>query len=181
MHGNIFGTCRRAMYQFIYKINKVCFVTCPNCLLWTASFCIFISNFVRVQMISTKTFDWSPVQIAGKINRFIREYGLRDIGQLEQDLVFGDAGAKEVISILRSKQVKRNKKTGLLLSPFQFDFILCLTCFFYQGYESRKQVEVADYIWNCISRKVWRWQRGKVDAGISQKKTPVLMIYWLYK
>lgn len=61
-------------------------------------------------MISTKTFDWSPVQIAGKINRFIREYGLRDIGQLEQDLVFGDAGAKEVISILRSKQVKRNKK-----------------------------------------------------------------------
>ncbi|PUZ70847.1 hypothetical protein GQ55_2G268500 [Panicum hallii var. hallii] len=44
------------------------------------------------------------IEIAGKINRFIREYGLRDIGQLEQDLVFGDAGAKEVISILRSKQ-----------------------------------------------------------------------------
>ncbi|KAF0903315.1 hypothetical protein E2562_026591 [Oryza meyeriana var. granulata] len=44
------------------------------------------------------------IEIAGKINKFIREYGLRDIGQLEQDLVFGDAGAKEVISILRSKQ-----------------------------------------------------------------------------
>jgi syntaxin-binding protein 1 len=56
-------------------------------------------------MISSKTFDQSLVQIAGKINRCIREYGLRDIGQLEQDLVFGDAGAKEVISILRSKQV----------------------------------------------------------------------------
>jgi len=56
-------------------------------------------------MISSKTFDQSLVQIAGKINTCIREYGLRDIGQLEQDLVFGDAGAKEVISILRSKQV----------------------------------------------------------------------------
>uniref|UniRef100_A0A0E0L7G7 Uncharacterized protein n=1 Tax=Oryza punctata TaxID=4537 RepID=A0A0E0L7G7_ORYPU len=44
------------------------------------------------------------IEIAGKINKFIREYGLRDIGQLEQDLVFGDAAAKEVISILRSKQ-----------------------------------------------------------------------------
>jgi syntaxin-binding protein 1 len=51
-------------------------------------------------------------QIAGKINKFIREYGLRDIGQVEQDLVFGDAGAKEVINLLRSKQVciERNLK-----------------------------------------------------------------------
>jgi hypothetical protein len=63
---------------------------------------------------------------------------------------------------------KEKRKTGLLLSPFQFDFVLCLTClFYYQGYESRKQIEVADNICNCISRKVWRWQRGKVDAGIS--------------
>lgn len=44
------------------------------------------------------------IEIAGKINRFIREYALRDLGQVEQDLVFGDAGAKEVISLLRSKQ-----------------------------------------------------------------------------
>ncbi|KAJ8460228.1 hypothetical protein OPV22_033154 [Ensete ventricosum] len=44
------------------------------------------------------------VEIAGKINTMIREAGLRDIGQLEQDLVFGDAGAKEVISFLRRKQ-----------------------------------------------------------------------------
>ncbi|TVU12758.1 hypothetical protein EJB05_46428 [Eragrostis curvula] len=44
------------------------------------------------------------IEIAGKINKFIREYGLRDIGQLEQDLVFGDAGAKEMISTLRSMQ-----------------------------------------------------------------------------
>uniref|UniRef100_A0A0E0PT56 Uncharacterized protein n=1 Tax=Oryza rufipogon TaxID=4529 RepID=A0A0E0PT56_ORYRU len=44
------------------------------------------------------------IEIAGKINKFIREYGLRDIGQVEQDLVFGDAAAKEVINILRSKQ-----------------------------------------------------------------------------
>lgn len=31
--------------------------------------------------------------------------GLRELGQLEQDLVFGDAGTKEVINFLRMKQV----------------------------------------------------------------------------
>lgn len=46
------------------------------------------------------------LQIAGKINRIIRETGLRELGQLEQDLVFGDAGAKDVINFLRTKQVK---------------------------------------------------------------------------
>ena len=45
------------------------------------------------------------IQIAGKINRIIREMGLRELGQLEQDLVFGDAGAKDVINFLRTKQV----------------------------------------------------------------------------
>ncbi|KAK6162504.1 hypothetical protein DH2020_002345 [Rehmannia glutinosa] len=44
------------------------------------------------------------VEIAGKINTIIRESGLRELGQLEQDLVFGDAGTKEVITFLRSKQ-----------------------------------------------------------------------------
>ncbi|XP_024019042.1 protein transport Sec1a isoform X1 [Morus notabilis] len=44
------------------------------------------------------------VEIAGKINKIIRETGLRELGQLEQDLVFGDAGAKDVINFLRTKQ-----------------------------------------------------------------------------
>ncbi|XVE76969.1 hypothetical protein DITRI_Ditri13aG0023800 [Diplodiscus trichospermus] len=44
------------------------------------------------------------VEIAGTINELIRDMGLRDLGQLEQDLVFGDAGAKEVINFLRTKQ-----------------------------------------------------------------------------
>ncbi|PON58678.1 Sec1-like protein [Trema orientale] len=44
------------------------------------------------------------VEIAGKINRIIRDMGLRELGQLEQDLVFGDAGAKDVINFLRTKQ-----------------------------------------------------------------------------
>ncbi|XP_015950851.1 protein transport Sec1a-like [Arachis duranensis] len=44
------------------------------------------------------------VEIAGKINTIIRENELRDLGQLEQDLVFGDAGAKEVINYLLKKQ-----------------------------------------------------------------------------
>ncbi|CAI9770317.1 unnamed protein product [Fraxinus pennsylvanica] len=44
------------------------------------------------------------VEIAGKLNAIIREVGLRELGQLEQDLVFGDAGTKEVINFLRMKQ-----------------------------------------------------------------------------
>ncbi|KAK1285793.1 SNARE-interacting protein KEULE [Acorus calamus] len=44
------------------------------------------------------------VEIAGKISRVIKELGLRELGQLEQDLVFGDAGTKEVINFLRTKQ-----------------------------------------------------------------------------
>ncbi|MCD7447191.1 Protein transport Sec1a, partial [Datura stramonium] len=44
------------------------------------------------------------VELAGEINKIIRETGLRELGQLEQDLVFGDAGTKEVIHFLRSKQ-----------------------------------------------------------------------------
>ncbi|KAG2677518.1 hypothetical protein I3760_12G101300 [Carya illinoinensis] len=44
------------------------------------------------------------VEIAGKINRTIRESGLRELGQLEQDLVFGDAGMKDVIKFLTTKE-----------------------------------------------------------------------------
>ncbi|KAI5392144.1 Protein transport Sec1a [Lathyrus oleraceus] len=42
--------------------------------------------------------------IAGKINTIIRDAALRELGQLEQDLVFGDAAAKDVINFLRTKQ-----------------------------------------------------------------------------
>lgn len=51
------------------------------------------------------TLGTSLVQVAGKINKLIRELGLKELGQLEQDLVFGDAGTKEVINFLRTKQV----------------------------------------------------------------------------
>ncbi|CAL5437157.1 unnamed protein product [Camellia sinensis] len=56
------------------------------------------------------------VDIAGKVNNIIKEMGLRDIGQLEQDLVFGDAGTKDVINFLRTKQdVTRENKLRLLM------------------------------------------------------------------
>lgn len=54
---------------------------------------------------------------------------LRELGQLEQDLVFGDAGTKEVINFLRSKQVLLSLyvfPTGVpiaLLLGFSFDII----------------------------------------------------------
>ncbi|KAG0496023.1 hypothetical protein HPP92_000714 [Vanilla planifolia] len=56
------------------------------------------------------------VEIAGKLNTLIRDLGLRHIGQLEQDLVFGDAGAKEVINFLRANQeVSPENKLRLLM------------------------------------------------------------------
>ncbi|KAF6148130.1 hypothetical protein GIB67_011905 [Kingdonia uniflora] len=67
------------------------------------------------------------VEIAGKINKIIRELGLRDLGQLEQDLVFGDAGTKEVINFLRTKQdaTPENKLRLLMIysavSPEKFE------------------------------------------------------------
>ncbi|MED6106852.1 hypothetical protein PIB30_008551 [Stylosanthes scabra] len=44
------------------------------------------------------------VEIAGKINSIIRETGLRELGQLEQDIVFGDAGMKDVIKFFTTKE-----------------------------------------------------------------------------
>lgn len=45
------------------------------------------------------------VQIADKLNGIIKEQHLKDVGQLEQDLVFGDAGTKELINFLRTRLV----------------------------------------------------------------------------
>ncbi|KAL8053657.1 hypothetical protein ABFX02_05G087100 [Erythranthe guttata] len=56
------------------------------------------------------------VDIAGKINKIIRETGLKEVGQLEQDLVFADAGTKELINFLRVKEdVSRENKLRLLM------------------------------------------------------------------
>ncbi|XP_011029096.1 PREDICTED: SNARE-interacting protein KEULE [Populus euphratica] len=56
------------------------------------------------------------VEIAGKINRIIRESGLRELGQLEQDLVFGDAGMTDVIKFLTTKEdATRENKLRLLM------------------------------------------------------------------
>ncbi|KAK1408861.1 hypothetical protein QVD17_40970 [Tagetes erecta] len=44
------------------------------------------------------------VEIAGKINAKISSDGLRDLGQIEQDLVFGDAGNKELIEYLEENE-----------------------------------------------------------------------------
>ncbi|EEF51007.1 SNARE-interacting protein KEULE [Ricinus communis] len=56
------------------------------------------------------------VEIAGKVNRIIRELGLRDIGQLEQDLVFGDKGTTDVIRFLNTNEgATRENKLRLLM------------------------------------------------------------------
>lgn len=67
------------------------------------------------------------VEIAGKLNIIIREQCLRDVGQLEQDLVFGDAGTKELINFFRTQLgVSRENKLRLLMiyaaiNPEKFD------------------------------------------------------------
>ncbi|KAG5144598.1 hypothetical protein JHK84_030141 [Glycine max] len=56
------------------------------------------------------------VEIAGKINRIIRESGLRELGQLEQDLVFGDATTKDVIKFFTmTEDIAHENKLRLLM------------------------------------------------------------------
>ncbi|KAI3813013.1 hypothetical protein L1987_17726 [Smallanthus sonchifolius] len=56
------------------------------------------------------------IDIADKIGKIITESGLKEVGQLEQDLVFGDAGTKEVINFLRTKpDATRESKLRLLM------------------------------------------------------------------
>ncbi|XP_062102663.1 SNARE-interacting protein KEULE-like isoform X2 [Humulus lupulus] len=43
------------------------------------------------------------IEIAGKIDRSIRDLGLKELGQLEQNLVFGEAGLKDVLKYLTKK------------------------------------------------------------------------------
>ena len=45
------------------------------------------------------------LQIAEKLFDIIKQEHLKDVGQLEQDLVFGDAGTKELIDFFRTRQV----------------------------------------------------------------------------
>ncbi|KAK4489866.1 hypothetical protein RD792_000513 [Penstemon davidsonii] len=67
------------------------------------------------------------VDIAGKIDKIISESGLKEVGELEQNLVFGDAGTKELINFLRVKEdVSRENKLRLLMiyaavNPEKFD------------------------------------------------------------
>ncbi|XP_062225280.1 probable protein transport Sec1a isoform X2 [Phragmites australis] len=56
------------------------------------------------------------VEIAGKLNNIIKEQHLKVVGQLEQDLAFGDAGTKELINFLRTHlDVSRENKLRLLM------------------------------------------------------------------
>jgi len=46
---------------------------------------------------------YAHVELASRINRAIDERALEDLGTLEQDLVYGDATSKEVITFLSNK------------------------------------------------------------------------------
>lgn len=44
------------------------------------------------------------LEIASKIDKVIGDKGLVDLGKLEQDLVFGDATSKEIITYISTNQ-----------------------------------------------------------------------------
>ncbi|KAI9072495.1 hypothetical protein K1719_045542 [Acacia pycnantha] len=67
---------------------------------------------------------------AGKINRIIRELGLRELGQMEQDLVFGDAGTKDVIKFLTANE-DRTRETKLR-------FLMILAAIYPEKFEGEK-------------------------------------------
>lgn len=56
------------------------------------------------------------VEIAEKLFGIIKQQHLKDVGQLEQDLVFGNAGSKELIDFFRTHQdISRENKLRLLM------------------------------------------------------------------
>uniref|UniRef100_A0A0E0CK24 SNARE-interacting protein KEULE n=1 Tax=Oryza meridionalis TaxID=40149 RepID=A0A0E0CK24_9ORYZ len=71
---------------------------------------------LHVEAFLRMSTPWFMNKTTGKLNSIIREQGLRDVGQLEQDLVFGDAGTKELINFLRTQLgVSRENKLRLLM------------------------------------------------------------------
>jgi syntaxin-binding protein 1 len=56
------------------------------------------------------------VEIADKLFEIIKQQQLKDVGQFEQDLVFGDAGTKELIDFFRTRRdISRENKLRLLM------------------------------------------------------------------
>lgn len=54
------------------------------------------------------------MEIASKINKIIDEKDLTDLGKLEQDLVFGDATSKEIITYISTNQkMSAEDKVGI--------------------------------------------------------------------
>ncbi|KAF3561657.1 hypothetical protein DY000_02015431 [Brassica cretica] len=78
------------------------------------------------------------VEIARTINSTIMEQGLRELGKLEQDLVFGDAGRKDVIKFLSTNNVI-NQESKLRL-------MMILAAIYpkkFEGEKGRKMMELA--------------------------------------
>uniref|UniRef100_A0A1J3FDC2 Protein transport Sec1b n=1 Tax=Noccaea caerulescens TaxID=107243 RepID=A0A1J3FDC2_NOCCA len=78
------------------------------------------------------------VEIARTINRTIMEQGLRELGQLEQDLVFGDAGRKDVIKFLSVNHViSHESKLRLMM------IVSAIYPKKFEGEKGRKTMELA--------------------------------------
>ncbi|CAN8246400.1 unnamed protein product [Cochlearia groenlandica] len=78
------------------------------------------------------------VEMARTINRTIMEKGLREVGQLEQDLVFGDAGRKDVIKFLSTNNViNQESKLRLMM------IVAAIYPKKFEGEKGRKMMELA--------------------------------------
>ena len=71
------------------------------------------------------------IRIAAKLNDIIKVNGLRDIGHIEQDFVFEDAGTMELFSFMKTKEVPLTPST--LFKSFgnrklSFYREICLCC-----------------------------------------------------
>ncbi|XP_019089540.1 PREDICTED: protein transport Sec1b-like isoform X1 [Camelina sativa] len=78
------------------------------------------------------------VEIARTINKTIMEQGLRDLGQLEQDLVFGDAGRKDVIKFLSTNHIINHESKLRLMM-----IVAGIYPKKFEGEKGRKMIELA--------------------------------------
>ncbi|XP_057531436.1 protein transport Sec1a-like [Amaranthus tricolor] len=105
------------------------------------------------------------VEIAGKINKIIRDMELRDLGQLEQDIVFGDAATKEIITFLRAHQDAPSENKLRLLMIYA-----CVHPDKFEGDKATKLMQLAKL--SAEDMKAIKKMRLLAGSSQIQKKAP---------
>ena len=79
------------------------------------------------------------IELASALNRIVEQHQLTDVGKLEQDLVYGDANSKDVISLFSANQVMAGRDKVRLL--------MCYAATHQEKFDAARQIQ-----WQRIAR-----------------------------